>query len=59
LTKKLVLDESSQALLRVVGYAQPWEELAPGIRVKRRVVRLAGQAGLAVEDRERGVATRS
>lgn len=39
MTNKFVLDESSHALLRVVGHAHTWEQLAPGIRVRRRVAR--------------------
>ena len=43
LTNKFVFDESSHALLKVVGYAHTWEQLAPGIRVRRRVVRPPGE----------------
>lgn len=39
MTNKYMFDESSHALHRVVGVAQPWEELGPGIRVRRRVVK--------------------
>lgn len=39
MTKKYVLDETSQALHRVVGYAHTWEQLAPGIRVRRRAIK--------------------
>jgi len=39
MTNKFVFDESSHVLHRVVGYAHTWEQLAPGIRVRRRVVR--------------------
>ncbi len=39
MTSKYVFDESSQALHRVAGYAHTWEQLAPGIRVRRRVIR--------------------
>lgn len=41
-TTKYVFDDSSHTLHRVVGYAHPWEELSPGIRVRRRVVRPTG-----------------
>lgn len=39
MTSKYVFDESAHALYRVAGNAHVWEELAPGIRVRRRVVR--------------------
>lgn len=39
MTNKFVFDESSHALHRVVGYAHTWEQLAPGIRVRRRVIK--------------------
>ena len=39
MTTKFVLDESAHVLHRVVGYAHPWEQLAPGIRVRRRVIK--------------------
>lgn len=39
MTNKFVFDESAHALHRVVGYAHPWEQLAPGIRVRRRVIK--------------------
>lgn len=50
MTSKFVFDESSHALLRVVGYAHTWEQLAPGIRVRRRVAKPLpeeDEAGLA------------
>lgn len=50
MTNKFVFDESSHVLHRVVGYAHTWEQLAPGIRVRRRVVRplrVEGGSGLA------------
>jgi hypothetical protein len=47
MTNKYVLDESAHALHRVVGYAHTWEELAPGIRVRRRVVKPEGTTGVA------------
>jgi hypothetical protein len=50
MTNKFVFDESAHALHRVVGYAHTWEQLAPGIRVRRRVIkpfRPEGEAGLA------------
>lgn len=39
MTSKYVLDESAHALHQVAGNAHLWEELAPGIRVRRRVIR--------------------
>jgi hypothetical protein len=39
MTNKYMFDESSHALHRVVGYAHTWEQIAPGVRVRRRVVR--------------------
>jgi len=39
MTNKFMFDESSHALHRVAGFAQPWELLAPGVRVRRRVVK--------------------
>ncbi len=37
-TTKYVFDGISEAVHRVVGYAHTWEELGPGVRVRRRVV---------------------
>jgi hypothetical protein len=50
MTNKFVFDESSHVLHRVVGYAHTWEQLAPGIRVRRRRVRAEraeGELGVA------------
>lgn len=47
MTNKFVFDESAHALHRVVGYAHTWEQLAPGIRVRRRVVKPFRPEGLA------------
>lgn len=52
MTTKLVFDESAHALHRVVGYAHAWEQLAPGIRVRRRVV-----GPLRLEEDDLGVAS--
>jgi hypothetical protein len=38
MTNKFMFDESSHVLHRVVGYTHTWEQLAPGIRVRRRRV---------------------
>ncbi|MEM9461574.1 MAG: hypothetical protein AAGF11_45845 [Myxococcota bacterium] len=38
-TTKYVFNEGTGSLHRVVGYEQPWEELGPGVRVRRRIVR--------------------
>ncbi|MCA9707201.1 MAG: hypothetical protein KDK70_15215 [Myxococcales bacterium] len=38
-TTKYVFDPSARALHRVAGRVHPWEELSPGIRVRRRVIR--------------------
>lgn len=46
MTNKFVFDESAHALHRVVGYAHTWEQLAPGIRVRRRVVKPFRPEGL-------------
>jgi hypothetical protein len=46
MTNKYMLDESCHALHRVVGHAHTWEQLAPGIRVRRRVVRPLRQTGV-------------
>jgi hypothetical protein len=39
MTSKSMMDESADAPHEVAGYAKAWEELAPGIRVRRRVVK--------------------
>lgn len=52
MTTKFVFDESSHVLHRVVGYAHTWEQLAPGIRVRRRVV-----GPLRLEEDDLGVAS--
>lgn len=41
-TTKYMFDDSSHTVHRVEGYAHPWEELSPGIRVRRRVIRPPG-----------------
>ncbi|MEM7159714.1 MAG: hypothetical protein AAF799_43135 [Myxococcota bacterium] len=38
MTNKFVFDESSHACHRVAGHARTWEQLSPGVRVRRRVV---------------------
>lgn len=40
MTTKYVFDGSAHIRHRVVGYAHTWEELGPGIRVRRRIVGL-------------------
>lgn len=39
MTHKYMFDESSQALHRVVGFALAWEQLGPGVRVRRRRIK--------------------
>ncbi|MCH9680111.1 MAG: hypothetical protein K0V04_01655 [Deltaproteobacteria bacterium] len=38
MANKFVFDESSQTRMRVMGFAHPWEQLSPEVRVRRRVV---------------------
>lgn len=38
-TTKYVFDQSCHTLHRVVGHARTWEELGPGVRVRRRVIK--------------------
>ena len=39
MTSKIGFDEGAHAAHQVAGCAHAWEELAPGIRVRRRVVK--------------------
>lgn len=39
MTHKYMFDESSQALHRVAGFGKAWEQIGPGVRVRRRRIK--------------------